>query len=123
MQFWGSMLPFLRRRWRNKGHQGISPRYSLYHHLIVILLCVTETKTMNHIFNFFFLFVYSKQQEIPEPTSHIISHWGDDPYTRMAYSYVKVGSSGQDLDLIAAEVEEKLFFAGEVSSLHHTSCV
>ena len=32
----------------------------------------------------------------------------------MAYSYVKVGSSGKDLDTIATPVNDRLFFAGEV---------
>ena len=63
---------------------------------------------------FLLYWLFFLHQEIPEPISHIISHWGDDTYTRMAYSYVKVGSSGQDLDTIATEVDNKLYFAGEV---------
>lgn len=33
----------------------------------------------------------------------------------MAYSFVKVGSSGKDCDIIAQTTEDKLYFAGEVS--------
>ena len=33
----------------------------------------------------------------------------------MAYSFVKVGSSGKDCDIIAQSISDKLYFAGEVS--------
>jgi len=55
-------------------------------------------------------------ETVPDPTAQIISHWGDDTYTRMAYSYVKVGSSGQDLDILANTVNDKLYFAGEATN-------
>lgn len=46
------------------------------------------------------------------------NRWRADPYARGSYSFVAVGSSGTDYDLLAAPVpgapgENRLFFAGK----------
>lgn len=38
---------------------------------------------------------------LPAPRSVLRSRWHSAPYTRGSYSYVAVGSSGDDLDLLA----------------------
>ena len=45
-----------------------------------------------------------------------MSHWLEDKYAQMAYSYVPVGSSGALYEALADPVKNKLFFAGEVGS-------
>ena len=51
---------------------------------------------------------------VPKPLGHLLSRWGADPYAMMSYSYVAVGGSGGDYDIMAEEVDGRLFFAGEV---------
>ncbi len=55
------------------------------------------------------------EKNVPEPIKYVVSRWGDDPFAQMSYSYAAVGSSGEDYDALAEEVEDTVFFAGEVS--------
>lgn len=62
---------------------------------------------------------------VPQPKETVVTRWRSDQWARGSYSYVSVGSSGSDYDLLAApvippsnstkETEEipRLFFAGE----------
>lgn len=66
---------------------------------------------------------------VPQPKETVVTRWRSDQWARGSYSYVSVGSSGSDYDLLAAPVipptgfephfskdsEElpRLFFAGE----------
>ena len=43
----------------------------------------------------------SGNAELPAPRSVLRSRWHSAPYTRGSYSYVAVGSSGDDVDLLA----------------------
>jgi monoamine oxidase len=52
---------------------------------------------------------------IPEPTGYLLTRWGQDPYSRGAYSYVAVGASGEDYDEMAKPVG-RLHFAGEATN-------
>lgn len=49
----------------------------------------------------------------PYPLRYCVTRWSSDPLARGAYSYIPVGSSGEDYDKLAASVGETLFFAGE----------
>ncbi len=55
-------------------------------------------------------------ENVPPPEGTAISRWGAEPYSQMSYSYVAVGSSGEDYDILAEEVEGRVYFAGEVSA-------
>nr|CAB3506893.1 unnamed protein product [Spodoptera littoralis] len=53
---------------------------------------------------------------VPQPKECVVTRWRADPYARGSYSFVAVGSSGTDYDLLAAPVpgapgENRLFFA------------
>lgn len=65
---------------------------------------------------------------VPQPKETVVTRWRADPYARGSYSFVSVGSSGSDYDLLAAPVTPysehnpnadnsneipRLFFAGE----------
>ena len=54
------------------------------------------------------------KEAVPHPNKYVMSRWGAEPYIRMSYSYVAVGSSGADYDTLAEDVAGKIFFAGEV---------
>ncbi|XP_007452054.1 PREDICTED: peroxisomal N(1)-acetyl-spermine/spermidine oxidase [Lipotes vexillifer] len=60
--------------------------------------------------------------QLPAPRSVLRSRWHSAPYTRGSYSYVAVGSSGDDLDLLAQPLPEdgrgaqlQVLFAGEAT--------
>ncbi|KAM9009854.1 peroxisomal N(1)-acetyl-spermine/spermidine oxidase [Ara ararauna] len=60
---------------------------------------------------------------LPAPRSMLRSQWHSTPYTRGSYSYVAVGSSGDDIDILAQPLPEdpedprplQLLFAGEAT--------
>ncbi|CAL9087636.1 unnamed protein product [Musa acuminata var. zebrina] len=55
--------------------------------------------------------------EVPEPLQVICTRWGSDRFTYGSYSYVAVGSSGDDYDILAESVGDgRVFFAGEATN-------
>ncbi|XP_078481098.1 lysine-specific histone demethylase 2 [Ciona intestinalis] len=63
------------------------------------------------------------EKEVPEPSSYFVTRWNEDPYSQMAYSFVKKGGSGEDYDEIAKSVAGRLFFAGEGTNRHFPQTV
>jgi monoamine oxidase len=53
---------------------------------------------------------------IPSPTQQFVTRWGNDPFTRGSYSYIKIGSTPADQNALAAPVAGRVLFAGEASS-------
>lgn len=60
--------------------------------------------------------------QLPAPRSVLRSRWHSAPYTRGSYSYVAVGSTGDDIDLLAQplpmdgkEAQLQILFAGEAT--------
>ncbi|CAJ2636546.1 unnamed protein product [Trifolium pratense] len=52
---------------------------------------------------------------VPDPIQSICTRWGSDPLSYGSYSHVSVQSSGQDYDILAENVGNRLFFAGEAT--------
>jgi lysine-specific histone demethylase 1 len=74
------------------------------------------TDTMNALRNIF-------GSDIPNPVKYLKTNWFSDPFATGTYSYIKVGSTGNDMDTLSMPVEEKLFFAGEATWRCHPSTV
>lgn len=60
---------------------------------------------------------------VPSPVGWRITRWASDTFTFGAYSYIPPGASGEDCDLIAEPVGERLFFAGEATARAHYGTV
>jgi monoamine oxidase len=52
---------------------------------------------------------------IPKPEASLITRWGEDPFSFGAYSYLPANASGDDYDILATPVNDRLFFAGEAT--------
>ncbi|CAL0303789.1 unnamed protein product [Lupinus luteus] len=53
---------------------------------------------------------------VPDPIQSACTKWGVDPFSFGSYSHVSVGSSGGDYDILAKNVGNRVFFAGEATS-------
>lgn len=60
---------------------------------------------------------------VPDPVGSVVTDWGRDPFSYGAYSYVAVGASGEDYDILARPVGNCLFFAGEATCKEHPDTV
>lgn len=56
---------------------------------------------------------------VPDPIQSICTRWGSDPFSFGSYSHVRVQSSGSDYDVLAENLEGRLFFAGEATIRQH----
>ncbi|MFJ9554515.1 flavin monoamine oxidase family protein [Nocardiopsis sp. NPDC101807] len=62
-------------------------------------------------------------RKAPDPVDHLVTHWGDDPFARGAFSYTAVGSGDADRVALGNPVGDSLFFAGEATEIEHTATV
>lgn len=63
------------------------------------------------------------EDRVSDPVASVVTDWGRDPYCYGAYSYVAVGASGEDYDILGRPVENCLFFAGEATCKEHPDTV
>ncbi|XP_047239899.1 lysine-specific histone demethylase 1B-like isoform X2 [Girardinichthys multiradiatus] len=64
-----------------------------------------------------------KDQEVPDPLNYFVTHWNKDIWSQMSYSFVKTGGSGEAYDILAEDVQGKVFFAGEATNRHFPQTV
>lgn len=55
---------------------------------------------------------------VPDPEGSIRTRWGAHPFTRGSYSFNKIGATTEDRRVLAAPVADRLFFAGEATSIN-----
>ncbi|TRY56568.1 hypothetical protein DNTS_008400 [Danionella cerebrum] len=63
------------------------------------------------------------EQDVPEPLQFWVTHWSQDPWAQMSYSFVKTGGSGEAYDIIAEDLRGRVFFAGEATNRHFPQTV
>ncbi|TKY57657.1 Lysine-specific histone demethylase 1-like 3 [Spatholobus suberectus] len=63
------------------------------------------------------------EDSVPDPVGYVVTDWGRDPFSYGAYSYVAVGASGEDYDILGRPVDNCLFFAGEATCKEHPDTV
>ncbi|CAB1320437.1 unnamed protein product [Coregonus sp. 'balchen'] len=64
-----------------------------------------------------------KEQDVPEPVKYFVTRWSRDMWSQMSYSFVKTGGSGEAYDIVAEDVQGKVFFAGEATNRHFPQTV
>uniref|UniRef100_A0A3B3TN55 [histone-H3]-N(6),N(6)-dimethyl-L-lysine(4) FAD-dependent demethylase n=1 Tax=Poecilia latipinna TaxID=48699 RepID=A0A3B3TN55_9TELE len=62
-------------------------------------------------------------QEVPDPLNYFVTRWSKDVWAQMSYSFVKTGGSGEAYDILAEDVQGKVFFAGEATNRHFPQTV
>ncbi|KAJ8305079.1 hypothetical protein KUTeg_017369 [Tegillarca granosa] len=92
------------------GRSGSKEVFILSTHISGEYLKLTEDKT-------------DKEITIPDPIKYFVTHWKNDKYAQMAYSYVPVGVEGEIFDDMAHVVEDTVFFGGEATNRQHPQSV
>ena len=60
---------------------------------------------------------------VPEPEAMRRSAWGDDPFARGSVSYMAVGSTLEHREALATALIDRVFFAGEATSVTNPGTV
>ena len=71
---------------------------------------------MLRIISFFAGIFEPKGVKVPNPVQTVCTRWGSDSLCYGSYSNVAVGASGEDYDIMAQPVGDRLFFAGEATN-------
>ncbi|KAL0454382.1 UNVERIFIED_CONTAM: Lysine-specific histone demethylase 11 [Sesamum latifolium] len=53
---------------------------------------------------------------VPDPVQAVCTRWGQDQFSYGSYSYVAIGASGDDYDILAENIADRVFFAGEATN-------
>ncbi len=60
---------------------------------------------------------------LPQAEAVHVTRWASDPYALGSYSYIPPGASGDDYDILAEPVHDRLFLAGEATWRQHPGTV
>ncbi|XP_028765320.1 lysine-specific histone demethylase 1 homolog 3 [Neltuma alba] len=83
--------------------------------------CLSSTDHVDHAM--MVLRKLFREDSVPDPVAYVVTDWGRDPFSYGAYSYVSVGASGEDYDILGRPVDNCLFFAGEATCKEHPDTV
>jgi lysine-specific histone demethylase 1 len=64
-----------------------------------------------------------KLPNVPVPSDSIVTRWSQEKFSRGSYSFVKVGASGADYDVMAEPIDHRVFFAGEATNRSYPATV
>ena len=59
------------------------------------------------------VFVEQRNIEVPDPVACETTNWGEDEFAYGSYSSIVLGSSGETCDVLAEDLQKRVFFAGE----------
>lgn len=62
-------------------------------------------------------------EDIPNPIASHRTRWYSDEFSKGTYSYIGIGSTGDEYDILARPVDDKIFFAGEATWRFNPSTV
>jgi len=60
---------------------------------------------------------------VQQPIGHRVTRWASDPFARGSYSFAAVGSRRGDRQLLAAPIDDHLYFAGEATHEDYSGTV
>jgi monoamine oxidase len=60
---------------------------------------------------------------VTDPVAWLVTNWDADPFSQGAHSFLPVGASYEQLDVLAAPLDQRVFFAGEATSRRHPATV
>jgi monoamine oxidase len=55
-------------------------------------------------------------KSIPDPEIVLRTAWSSDPFTHGSYSFIPVGGRGEDYEVLAQPVSDRVLFAGEATN-------
>ncbi|KAK4283436.1 hypothetical protein QN277_000386 [Acacia crassicarpa] len=78
---------------------------------------MSPVESVRRVMNILRGIFHPKGIAVPDPVQAVCTRWGKDHFTYGSYSYVAIGSSGDDYDFLAESVGDgRVFFAGEATS-------
>ncbi|XWS25988.1 hypothetical protein CRYUN_Cryun27aG0115000 [Craigia yunnanensis] len=78
---------------------------------------MSPVESVKRVLNILRGIFHPKGIAVPDPVQAVCTRWGKDCFTYGSYSYVAIGSSGDDYDILAESVGDgRVFFAGEATN-------
>ncbi|XVE69636.1 hypothetical protein DITRI_Ditri10aG0006100 [Diplodiscus trichospermus] len=78
---------------------------------------ISPVESVKRVLNILQGIFHPKGIVVPDPVQAVCTRWGKDCFTYGSYSYVAIGSSGDDYDILAESVGDgRVFFAGEATN-------
>ncbi|GAB6023869.1 Lysine-specific histone demethylase 1B [Chamberlinius hualienensis] len=131
--FFGYISPNLEDRGQfplfwDMSHYGNGPKPSSY--ILMTYLCgnaveLTKTKSDAQIIEMCVDVLKSifPEKDVSFPVNYYVTKWNQEQFSKMVYSYVKLGSTGEEYDTLAQDLNQKVFFAGEGTNRKHPQTV
>ncbi|XP_047337386.1 lysine-specific histone demethylase 1 homolog 1 [Impatiens glandulifera] len=77
---------------------------------------VSPVESVEHVLEILREIFQPKGIVVPNPVQSVCTRWGQDRFAYGSYSYVAMGSSGDDYDILSESIIDRVFFAGEATN-------